>query len=201
MRFSPILVAVVLVACVTAPAAAEEHAFAVRFGVAVLEPTADSNSGGLRREFDTQSGIEGSFEWYFLSRLGLEAGLLGAADVEVDSDNDTGGALTFGALTVGLNAHPVRNDRVDWGIGAFVGRAGYGDVDWSDNSVDWRTEDDTVWGAQTFLDIPIKPGGRWGFGLGVKWISTALELDSGVAIDYDPLVVRASGVYRWGAAR
>jgi hypothetical protein len=189
---------IVLVACVAAPAAAADSRFAVRFGLNLLEPTGDSSSNGQQREFDTQNGIQGSFEWYFLNRLGLEAGILGAADVDINDDNDTGGALTFGMLNVGLNAHPIRTETIDWGIGAFGGRASYGDIDWTDSSVSWRSEDDTVWGAQTFLDISIKKGSRWGVGIGLKWISTALELDSGVDIDYDPLVVSVSGVYRWG---
>ena len=198
MRRSSILGFIVLATSLAAPVAAADHRFAVRFGLNLLEPTADSSSGGQRREFDTQTGIQGSFEWYFLPGLGLEAGILGAAEVDVNDDNDTGGALAFGVFSVGLNAHPVRTDSVDWGIGAFGGRAGYGDVDWTDSSATWRSEDDTVWGVQTFLDISIKKGDRWGIGIGLKWISTALDLDSGASIDYDPLVASVSGVFRWG---
>ena len=196
-----ILLAIILAAFAAGTASAADEPFAIRFGLLVLEPTAESRIAGSPRSFDTQSGAEFEFEWYFLSRLGLQTGILGSADVEVADDDDQVAALTFSMVAVGLNGHPVRTESIDWGIGAFAGRATYGDFEWTDGSTSFDYERDTAWGVQTFLDIPIKKGGRWGIDVGVKWISTGLELPSGSEIDYDPFIGRVMGVYRWGQPR
>lgn len=193
--------AIAVVMLAFSAAEAEEYPFAIRFGLLLLEPTSESRVGGSTRTFDTQSGAEVAFEWYFLSRLGLEAGVLGSADVDVADNNDEIAALTFTTLTLGLTAHPVRTESVDWGLGVVAGRAVYGDFDWTDGSATFSYRRDTVWGVQTFLDIPIKKGGRWGLDVGVKWISTGLDLESGYEIEYDPFIGRVMGVYRWGRPR
>jgi len=196
------LFAIALTIFAAGTAAAEERPLAIRFGLLLLEPTSETTVGGTTRTFDTQSGAEFEFEWYFLSRLGLEASLLGSADVDVSGDDDDDiAALTFSTVTVGLNGHPIRTEAIDWGIGVFGGRATYGDFESTDSSWTFDYKRDTVWGAQTFVDIPIKKGGRWGIDIGVKWISTALELDSGAEIQYDPFIGRVMGVYRWGQPR
>jgi hypothetical protein len=200
MRRSVILLVLVLAVLVVSPAAADEYPFAIRFGLNLLEPTADSTIEDTRIEFDTQSGAEFSFEWYFLSKLGLEADVIGASDIDVNDDSDNIDALTFTTVTLGLNGHVIRTEGVDWAIGLLGGRAWYGDFERTDGVSTFSSENDTIWGVQTFLDIPIRKGGSWGINVGVKWLDTGLDTELGT-IDYDPFIGRVMGVWRWGNPR
>jgi hypothetical protein len=201
MRTLGTLIVVVWVLSMAGPALADESPFAIRFGITLVEPTTDTSFQGSVTEFDSNFGAEFDFEWYFLSRLGLEAGVMTSGDVDVTEDRDAIGAVTFSTLTVGLNGHVVRNDSIDWAIGVVVGQASYGDFDSSDGVTTFRSEEDTIWGVQTFLDIPINKGGAWAIDVGVKWVSTSLDPGSGPGLDYDPVILRVMGVWRWGTPR
>ena len=39
---------------------------------------------------------------------------------------------------------------------------------------------------------------KWAVNVGLKYLATQLELNDGSKFDYDPVVLRVMGVYRWG---
>jgi hypothetical protein len=180
-------------------ARAADERFAIRFGVALLEPTSDTNIMGMTNEFEQGYGPAFDFEWYFLPRLGLQGSVITGADVDVDRENDVGGGVTITPITVGLNGHLVRNDKLDWGVGVFAGSVVFGDFEYDDDNGSFSSEDDATLGARSFVDIAVGQSGRWGFGFAVDYLDMTYEDDAGATeIDVDPFVVRAMGVWRFG---
>jgi hypothetical protein len=178
------------------PAVAQDQKFAVRFGFLLLEPTGDGSDGGTGRELSTQGGFEVDFEWYFHPRVGLDVASLGAANADVESDGETVAGVTFSAFTLGLNGHVIRSEKVDFALGLVMGSASYGDFEVEGSTTTFNTETDTTYGAQGFVDMTVSR--NWAVNLGIKYLTTTLELENGTKIDYDPLIFRVMGVYRWG---
>ena len=180
---------VVLAAALFAlPAAAQDQRFALRFGLVLVEPTGDA--------FDTQGGFEVDFEWYFAPRVGFEVASLGSANADFDYNGDRATGVGFSTFTVGINGHVVRTEKADFALGVFGGRATYTDFEFEDSSATWDAKGDSVYGAQAFVDMTV--GRKWAVNVGLKYIVTQLELDSGGDLDFSPVVLRVMGVYRWG---
>lgn len=180
----------------SAPGFAQDQKFAVRFGLNLVEPTGDSDGGGLLQEFDTHGGVEGDFEWYFHPRVGFEAGIAGSGTFDFDSDSDTVDGTTFSTITVGINGHVVRSDKVDFFLGILAGSARYGNFEAEGSSVSFDSERDTIWGAQAAVDMTVSR--KWAVNLGLKYLKTRLDLAGNASVDYDPVILRVMGVYRWG---
>jgi len=178
------------------PAFAQDQRFAVRFGFIVVEPTGDTRDNGVTSELDTKGGGEADFEWYFHPRVGLEVAILGSANVDVQSDGDTVAGVTFSATTLGINGHVVRSEKVDFALGILAGGSTYGDFEVEGSTATIDTESDTAWGAQAFVDMSVSR--KWAVNVGLKYFTTQLELEDGSKIDYDPVILRVMGVYRWG---
>jgi len=200
MRTIRIVLPVILLALfLVQPTAASDERFAIRFGIVMLDATADSDILGDNISLGTGYGGEFDFEWYFIRVLGLEGSVLTAIDADVDENNSTVAGVTVTPITVGLNWHPVRNDRVDWYLGVVAGRIGYGDFKLDDNTdtATFSSESDTTWSAQTAIDIGVAKGGRWGINLGLKWLKADLPIGGNQVIQIDPIVLRAMGTFRW----
>jgi outer membrane protein W len=178
------------------PAVAQDQRFAVRFGFILVEPTGDTTDNGVTRELNTKGGVEADFEWYFHPRVGLEVASLGSANVDVRDDGDTVAGITFSSITLGINGHAVRSEKVDFALGILAGGATYGDFEVEGSTATFDTKSDTAWGAQAFVDMSVSR--KWAVNVGLKYLATQLELKDGSKFDYDPVVLRVMGVYRWG---
>jgi outer membrane protein W len=190
-------------------AGGEDKRFALRFGALLFEPTSSSNVDGSSVEFQTAWGSEVDFEWYILKRLGLEVSFATATDGDFEGDSDdfrlTG--VTVTPITLGVNAHIVRNSAVDFYIGLVGGRVRYGSFDVSGGDGDFQgTSDkiasDSTLGAQVAADINI--GESWGVNIGLKYLDADAKLegvigDNGqpVVIAVNPLILRVMGVFRF----
>jgi len=199
-RVSLVIVFVVAIVCTTllsAPALAQDQTLILRFGPTLLESTSGSDTDLGRYDLSSNGGFEVNFEWMFHPLWGLEASQQISGDIDFESDDDTvsGAGVSFIWFTVGINIHPVRTERIDWGIGVMGGKAYYSDFEFDDDRFDIETTDDTVWGAQTFIDISVNR--RWAVDLGVRYVETSINLSRGREIEYTPLVFRAMGVVRW----
>jgi outer membrane protein W len=198
--FLAVVAVITLLASGAAMAQADKR-FAVRFGLIVLEPTADSVIQGERSELKQAFGVEGDFEWYFLRRVGLEGSILTGVDADVEDDGDTVAGVTVTPLTVGINFHPIRTPRVDWSIGAVAGVISYGDFEFEDDTSSVKTDQESTYGVQTAVDIGVAGQGRWGINVGLKYLKADLELDEGALPDaelaVDPLILRVMGVFRF----
>jgi hypothetical protein len=183
-----------LALCTTA--LAQDQRFALRVGAVYMDPTSDTTFKGSKSELESAGGIELMFEWYMLDWLGLELSAAGAADVDVEEDNDPVGGVSVAPLTLGLNAHLVRNRGVDWWVGLVGGQVIYGDFDFEGDNEEIDTENDMVWGVQTAVDLAPPSWCHWAFNLGVKYLKTGVETDEG-SIDIDPLVYRLLLTFRW----
>jgi hypothetical protein len=178
------------------PALAQDQKYAVRFGFLLLEPTGDASEGGSTRELSTQGGFEVDFEWYFHPRIGLDVASVGSADADVESGGDKVAGVTFSTFTLGINGHVIRSEKIDFALGLVAGSARYGDFEVEGSTTTISTETDAAFGAQGFVDMTVSR--NWAVNLGIKFLSTQLELEDGRKTDYDPLIFRVMGVYRWG---
>jgi outer membrane protein W len=180
-------------------AAAQDQQFAIRFGLNIVDPTSDSTVDGDNFELDTKSGGEFGFEWYFHPRVGFEVATTGSANAEIKTGGDeiTGG--TFTTFTLGINGHVVRSEKVDFGLGLVAGRARYADFDVAGSTVIVEQETDTTWGAQAFVDMTVSR--KWAVDVGIKYLQTQLNFETGEQLDYNPVIFRVMGVYRWGRAK
>jgi outer membrane protein W len=182
------------------PLAAEEDPFVVRFGFLSVNPTSDSVVMGQRNELRRAYGMQGSFEWYFAERVGLEGSAGWAFDADVEADGDVFTGVSILPLCAGINFHPIRTPKVDWGVGVLVGALFYSDftfVDTGNSSINTVDSDvDLGFGAQTFLDIGFGETGNWGANFGVKWIDADYDF-SGQPLPVDPLIVTAGARFRF----
>jgi len=199
-RIVPCVVWALLGIAIMPQALAEDEKFVVRAGVFSVNPTSDSVIMTQRNELRSAFGVQGSFEWYFADRVGVEGAAGWAFDADVEMDGDVFAGVSILPLTVGINFHPVRTSRVDWGIGAVAGVVFYSDFTFVDtgmgsvSSVD--SDADVGLGAQTFLDIGFGKSARWGASFGVKWLDTDLDF-GGQPLSVDPLIVSAGAHFRF----
>ena len=104
--------------------------------------------------------------------------------------------VTFSAFTLGINGHVIRSEKVDFALGLVAGSASYSDFEVEGSTTTFDTERDTTFGAQAFIDMTVSR--NWAVDLGVKYLASRLELEDGSKIDFDPVILRVMGVYRWG---
>lgn len=177
---------------------AQDQRFAIRLGAVYMDPTSDNTFQGKKSQLESAGGMELMFEWYVLDWLGLELSTAGAADVDVESDNDPIGAVTIAPLTLGVNGHIVRNSVLDWWVGVLGGQVIYGDIDVEGDNEDIDTERDTAFGVQTALDLSPASWRNVALNLGVKYIQTGIETDTTEGkVDIDPLIYRILLTFRW----
>ena len=181
---------------------AEDEPFAIRFGLIMLEPTADPETMGFTHEVGTSFGGEFDFEWYALRRLGLEGSIASAFDGTVNSAGDTASGIIISPLTIGLNFHVIRTRTVDWSFGAVGGVMFFHDFDFNefDDTMTLKVKSGSsgTYGIQTSLDVGFAGEGRWGMNFGIKYLDADLEsqsLPDTVAVD--PVIVRVMGLFRW----
>ena len=179
--------------------AAQDQRFAIRFGFNLVEPTSDTTIEGDEVKLDAQSGVGFNFEWYFHPRVGLDVATTGSADVDVKSEGDKVAGVTFSTFTLGVNGHVLRSERVDFAVGLLAGRASYGDFEVENSTTTISLDTDTTWGLQAFVDMTVSR--KWAVDIGLKYLDTQLDLESGERIDYNPVMFRVMGVYRWGRVK
>jgi outer membrane protein W len=201
-RVLPLAAITLIVLFCSQQAFAADERFAIRFGLILLEPTGSSIVQGERSELKSSVGGEFDFEWYFFKHFGLEGSVATAVDADVEENSDTVAGVTVTPITVGINWHVIRNERIDWYIGAVAGSIGYNDFTFtsaggsSTGSVD--TERDSTYGLQTALDIGVAGSGRWGINVGIKYLSAGLPIEgTNQEIAVDPFIARVMGVFRW----
>jgi len=178
-------------------AAAQDEKFAVRFGVFSVNPTSDTVIMGMNNELTTAYGPQGSFEWYFADRFGVEGGGGWAFDADIKMDGNVFAGVSILPLTAGINWHPVRTPKVDWGIGVLASVVVYSDFTFVDTGMGTvtsvETDADAGLGVQTFLDIG---SGRWGASFGVKWLDSDFDL-GGQSLSVDPIIISAGARLRF----
>ncbi len=190
-----VFAAVLLSSFLAAPSQAQDQTLILRFGVSLVEPTSETGRGIDRFSLGTRGGIGAAFEWMFQPNLGLEVSHDLIGDVDVERDGDYVAATTLSTLVVGVNFHPIRNARYDWGVGAFYGGAFLSDWEGRDGEFDFESRSDSTWGAQTFVDISVSR--RWAVDLGLKYYDASVDFGRRGKIDYNPLLFRVMGVVRW----
>jgi hypothetical protein len=104
--------------------------------------------------------------------------------------------VSFSAFTLGINGHVVRSEKVDFALGLLAGSARYTDFEVGNIVTTLSTDQETTFGAQAFVDMTVSR--NWAVDLGIKYLRTRLELGGGANIDFDPVIFRVMGVYRWG---
>lgn len=185
------------------PATAQDRRFAVRLGVVASSPTSDTVVDGVSAELGTAFGGEFNFEWYINQHLGLEASVAFATDTDIESSDDMTVVSGISVLpaTIGLNAHVIRSENVDWSFGLVAGVIRWGDFDFQSGGGSGSNKIDSsgVFGAQTSIDIAIGSNDRWGVNIGIKYLKAELEPEDPAfpAVKVDPLHLRAMAVFRF----
>ena len=172
-----------------APAMAQEQRFAFRFGFIIVEPTGDAFD-------DTQGGFEVDFEWYFHPRVGFEAAIASSTNSDFELTGQRVTDLLFSTFTLGFNGHVVRTKKVDFALGILAGSAAFRDVEIEGSTTTFQIARDTAFGAQAFVDMTVSR--KWAVNVGLKYLDTQLELEQGPELDFNPVILRVMGVFRWG---
>ncbi len=188
------------------PATAQDRRFAVRLGVVASSPTSDTVVAGVSAELGTAFGGEFNFEWYINQHLGLEASVAFATDTDIESSDDMTVVSGISVLpaTIGLNAHVIRSENVDWYIGVLAGAVRYGDFDvvsggGSGSGSTNKIDTSGAFGAQTAVDIAIGSNDRWGVNIGIKYLESKIEPEDPTlnTVQVDPVNYRVMAVFRF----
>ncbi len=205
-RIGRILWVVLAVSILVQPALAQDRRFALRFGGVAMSPTSDSTIAGTSVKLEAAFGVEVDFEWYINQHLGLEASVAFASDTDVESsDNLTVvSGITHIPVTIGLNGHIIRSEKVDWYIGVLAGAVRYGDFDFvsgggSGSGSTNKIDTSGAFGAQTAVDIAIGSNDRWGVNIGIKYLESKIEPEDPTlnTVQVDPVNYRVMAVFRF----
>ena len=113
-------------------------------------------------------------------------------------------------FTLGPNFHLTPDRKVDVYLGPFLAYASRDDLNFSDQgfSYSYGLDDETAFGAQLGLDVPVCAKGRcWTFTSAVKWLDldNDVEFENGpvgalpqdFSLDFSPLFVTVGAGYRF----
>lgn len=166
-------------------------------------------SNGVLVSTDVGGGIGIGAEYQFSRRLGIDLGVLLAADlgtrIKVDWTGATfGTGVTVRPITAGLNVHLTPDSRVDLYLGPLLAYVVYDSFEVSVGrgvTQSIATENDLGFGANLGLDVHLGRGGHWSLVGTFKYIDTTLEAtppDSPPgSTDFDPTIVGFGVAYRF----
>ena len=164
-------------------------------------------------EADSAIGLFFGYEYMFTDMIGLDFGLgyskhdvddtfcytetftpeVGEPEIIDESGKETIGDVSMMPLTVGVNFHMSKSDKVDFYAGPFIGYVMYGDLSAKEADMeDIKLKSDFGYGVTFGLDVPF--GGKgWMFSTALKYLSTKAEIDEeGVdeALDVNPWILQ-----------
>jgi outer membrane protein W len=190
---------------VTGPLQQDQNHWRLRFNLAWVNPTGDSVStsawhGYHKVHTGTGFGAGLQAEYRASPRLGIELGVLGAAEFDFTSrysrrDSRTDLGLTgFAPLSVGLNLHLTPERSFDLYAGPLVALVSYStDHVWVDlplAGIRLAVDDDWAWGLAAGLDLPLGKRG-WLFNANLRYLDTDILESRGefrVGGSFDPVV-------------
>lgn len=190
-------------------ALAAEGKNTIRLGLSHFEPTGDS-TGVFRPvgapdfiymeeglEVDSDLGFELSYERRLSDLVGLEGSLAYyKPDFDfrlrydgADTREHWAEAVRVMPLTVALNFHLLRSDKLDVYVGPAVAYVTYDDYDFwpeDDTRIEVELKDEFAFGAQAGIDYALSPA--WGLSFRMKYLRMKGEIDSIYESDYDDIV-------------
>ncbi len=185
----------------------DENHWRLRFNLSWVDPTGNSVStsighGNIHVGIGAGAGAGLQAEYRLSPRLGIELGVLAAANFEVTSRISHGSAGSgislngFTPFSLGLNFHLTPEHALDFYAGPQLALVTYGNDqtwwDWDLSSGGNRasTGSDWAWGLTVGLDIPLGKRG-WLFNTNLRYIETDVEQSRGnVRFDgeFDPVI-------------
>lgn len=195
-----LVLAMALMIPAAALAEAPQHTF--RGNLVYVSPTGDETIFDTKVEADSALGFGLAYEYRFTDLYGLE-GQLTYSSHDVQIGGETAGDTSVMPLTLALNFHLSKNDKVDFYVGPVIGYVFYDDLSLDD---DWGGEDVKLkngfaWGVQAGIDVPFNE--NWAFTAGLTYLqttaetdeewgpATAVESDRDLELDVNPWVLRA----------
>ncbi len=180
--------AVLFLAGLLCPAAAEKGDKFVRFGVLYSMPTDDFTMGTQTTELDESVGFQASFEYQLSDLIGIEPGVSsGSYDLTVVEPGfaDVNGDTQLFAVTTNLNFHFRKDSGLDLSVGPTIGYAFWDDITLSGFATPVTTDDEFLFGASIALAYPFGDGG-WGFNAGLSYLALDVTPPGG-AIGVSPV--------------
>jgi outer membrane protein W len=168
-----------------------------------------SSGSGISVSTDVGGGIGIGAEYQMSRRLGVDLGVLLAADLgtRVDigwSGVNVGTGITVRPFTAGLNVHLTPDSRFDLYLGPLLAYVVYDSFEVSVGrgvTQSISTENDLGFGANLGVDVHLGNGRHWSLVGNFKYIDTTLEATpAGSATgstDFDPTIVGFGVGYRF----
>lgn len=231
-----LLILVAVLSSLPAAATEERSGWSLRFNGIATDPGGGSDGSRSGNEqvnirFDSGFGVAGSAEYRWSTRFGVELGALGGVESDVRFGPTVGpeagstfgsvGALSYSALTAGLNIHLTPAKRVEIYAGPILARIVYSDFQVNfglgldigfgldgltvqvDETINLpaviEIDDDLALGAVVGLDAPLGTGG-WSFNGAIKYLDTGAEGSLGGSVSefgFDPLILGIGFGYRF----
>jgi outer membrane protein W len=185
----------------------EENHWRLRFNLSWVNPTGSSVSTSIGHDninFGIGAGAGAGLqaEYRLSPRLGIELGMLAAANFDVTSrisHDDIRGGISlngFAPFSLGLNVHLTPEHALDLYAGPQLALVTYGNDrtwwNWDLSSGGGRasTESDWAWGVSAGLDIPLGKRG-WLFNANLRYLETSIKQsrnDTHFNGEFDPAI-------------
>lgn len=175
------------------PLQQDENHWRLRFNLAWVNPTGNSISTSVGHsgiDFDIGAGVGAGFqaEYRVSPRLGVELGILGAAEFDVsnriyhDHIHDGVSVTGFAPLSLGFNIHMTPEHSFDLYAGPQLALVNYGSEpawwDLSSRGNDISIESDWAWGLTAGIDIPLGKRG-WLFNANLRYLESGIKQSQG----------------------
>ncbi len=214
-----ICVLALMLSALPGAALASEKGWTLRFGpVGVSSDLNDHNVDGYRSRHGAHgsggAGLAVNAEYRFARRLGVELGVMAAANVDARvayrGAPYSSNALAFTPVTAGLNIHLTPDRKVDFYMGPLLAYISYQNLSFSNYSwnenwstpqyVDLGIDNDFAVGANLGLDIRFGAS-NWMLTTGLKYLDTSVDArshDGGRAeVEFDPVIFSLGAGYRF----
>lgn len=198
--FATVCFAVLMIAALVSPAAAESGDKQLRFGLLYSSPTDDFTDGDLKTELDSALGFLVGFEFHVTDMIGIEPTLSSTSfDLSVTEPGfptETGDTDLM-ALTVNVNFHFEQDSGLDLFVGPAIGYAFWGDIGLDGFPDDVPTDDEFLYGINGGLDYPLGES-DWSFNAGLSYLFVDLTPeDSPVSLGVSPFQLRVGVTYNF----
>lgn len=183
----------------------DENHWRLRFNLAWVNPTGNSIStsfGDHGVGFDIGAGAGAGFqaEYRASPRLGIELGLLGAAEFDISNRTSRGhfrngvSITGFAPLSLGFNIHLTPEQSFDLYAGPQIALVNYGSEqawwDLSSGGNEISIESDWAWGLAAGIDIPLGKRG-WLFNANLRYLDSNIKQSRGddyVSGEFNPAI-------------
>lgn len=153
-------------------------------------------------EADSAIGFGFGYEYMATDLIGIDANISYSChdiDFTLLAHTETIADTSMMPLTVGVNFHLLRNDKMNFYLGPFLGYVVYDDYNYKHSGESVPLENDFTFGAVLGIDAPIGQKG-WMFSSALKFLQTEADYDHPDYVgdlDINPFIIQIGLGYRF----